>query len=285
MNADQNDVSLQKLFDGFFHFRKWLITLVAYVSLRLYGSEPSWDDLWNEKFKSFKHTNLNLNNAGDLDLMLVEVRERLKNAEARSAAVTDKCKTLLTLASLLMVLVGGLLFKATLGPLWARVFLFLTTLVLLNAITLVAVIFGVRSEMFIVIEQNEVDLQRDDFKKCLINLHLLCQVDRDNRNDYLVEIYRAARFYFLSALTILVLVLTINFFLISPDDQVKATARELRMDTNFLQSVRGDRGERGEKGNTGPKGDVGPKGDAGIKGEPGPKGDKGEKGDKGDKNS
>jgi hypothetical protein len=43
----------------------------------------------------------------------------------------------------------------------------------------------------------------------------------------------------------------------------------LRDDTNFLQSVRGEKGNPGLKGDPGPKGELGPKGDRGEKGDSG----------------
>jgi hypothetical protein len=67
----------------------------------------------------------------------------------------------------------------------------------------------------------------------------------------------------------------VNSLLTSPDAQAKAIAKELRADTNFVQSIRGEKGDAGPKGDpgrSGPKGDPGPKGD---RGDPGPKGDKG----------
>jgi hypothetical protein len=255
---------MQRVLDAFYWFRKGLVTAIAYLSVRLYGSEASWDELWNERFTTFTHVNLDLNKVGDIDLVLAEARQRLASADSRQAGLADKCKTLLTLASLLVALVGALLLKEALEPLWLRILFFLSTLALANSVILVALVFGVRSEMTIAVEQQEAALSSLDLKKCLTNLYLRCHADRENQNDYLVEIYKVARFFFLLAFTLLIMEFSIGFFLLSPDSLAKATAKELRSDPTFLLSVKGDKGDRGDKGDQGPKGDMGPKGGPGA---------------------
>jgi hypothetical protein len=83
----------------------------------------------------------------------------------------------------------------------------------------------------------------------------------------LVEVHKAARFFFLSAFTIIVGVFAIGFFSRSPDEETKAVAQQLRSDPSFVAQIRGDRGEAGPKGDSGQKGDTGPKGERGEKGE------------------
>ncbi len=255
---------MRRVLDGFYWFRKGLVTVLAFLSVRLYGSEASWSELWNERFTTFKHVNLDLGKVGDVDLVLLEARQRLAGADARQAGLADKCKTLLTLASLVVALVGALLFKETLGPLWLRVLFFLSALALFNSVILVSVIFGVRSEMIIAVEQQEADLSTVDLKKSLANTYLRCCADRENQNDYLVEIYKVARFFFLFAFTLIIMEFSLGYFLIPPDTLAKATATELRSNPTFLLSVKGDKGDRGDKGDQGPKGDAGPKGDPGA---------------------
>jgi hypothetical protein len=258
---------MQKILDTFYYFRRWLTNVIAFLSLRLYGSETPWSDLLAGTFKSRKHQNFDLSHVDNIDLVLQEAKQGLLNAEARLASVGDKCKTLLTLASLLVALVGALLIKAPIEPFWLRVLFFTSMLALLNSVILICLIFDVRSSMNVVLDQEEVNLPSLDFKKCLTNLYWQCQVDQENKNDFLVEIYKVSRFYFLMAFTFLVLEFAIGFFLISPDSLAKATAQELRADSMFLSSVRGDKGERGDKGDPGAKGDPGSKGD---KGDPSP---------------
>ena len=79
--------------------------------------------------------------------------------------------------------------------------------------------------MYIKIEQQDVDIDKDSLKKVLINNYFQCQTDLDNRNDYLVEIYKAARFFYLSAFVVLVMVFSVNFVLTSPEEQAKKQAK------------------------------------------------------------
>ena len=254
---------LQQILDRFYWLRKYLVTTITYLSLRSFGSEVIWSQVWNEDFETFKHADRNLNRAGDLSLVLIEVKDCLRNSESRLAAITDKCKNLITLSSLLLTLVAVLITKTSSDATWIRVLLLISALAFFNTVILLTVFFGVRAGMTVDIEQKEVDLPSDDLKKCLINLFLKCRTTLDNRTDYLVEVYKVARFYFLSAFTVLVLLFSLNLFLTSPNDLASATARDLRSDTNFLQSVRGEKGDPGPKGENGPKGERGEKGDSG----------------------
>jgi hypothetical protein len=105
--------------------------------------------------------------------------------------------------------------------------------------------------MQIAIDQADISLTSDDLKKSLINAYLRCAVELGNGTHYLVDIYRAARFFFLSAFTAIVLLFSINFLFRSPDNQAKAIAHELRSDDAFIKLVHGEKGERGEPGQRG----------------------------------
>jgi len=274
-------IGIQKILDKFYWLRKYFVTAITYLSIRLFGIEATWQQVWQESFDSFKHTNLDLSRAGDLSLIHAEAKECLKNSEARLAAITDKCKNLITLSSLLLTLVATLLTKGSTDSVLIRVLFFASGLAFFNAVVLLMVFFGVRAITTIDIEQNEANLPSDDFKKCLINIYFKCRTDLDNRTDYLVEVYKVARFFFLSAFTLLVLLFSLNLFLLSSHNLEKAVARELQTNTNFLQSIRGEKGDPGAKGDAGPKGDRGDKGDRGEKGDSGVVGVRGDVGDKG----
>jgi hypothetical protein len=261
--------SLQQILDGFFWMRKYLVTAITYLSLRLFGSEITWSQLLNGIFDSKKHTDRNLDQAGDLSLILAEAKTCLKCSEGRLLAITDKCKNLLALSSLLLTLVTVLLTRSPVDSIWIRVLFLISALAFFDAVILLMVFFDVGVGMSIDITQWEISLPNDDFKKCLINLCFKCRTDLDNRTDYLVEVYKVARFFFLSAFTVLVLLFSINLFLFNPKDSAKAVALELRADTNFLQSVLGEKGNPGIKGDPGLKGELGPKGDRGEKGDSG----------------
>jgi hypothetical protein len=266
----------QKGLDGFHGLRKKIVTTITYLSFRFYATEVTWDEVFNETFKDAReYKELTLSMEENLDILLGEARTGLAAAETRRSGITDKCKTLLTLSSVFLALAGFLLPKSLSNSTWVALPFFLSALAFLNVIMLLVVFFGVRVIMTVHIDQKEATLPEKDLKKKLINSHLQCQTELDNRTDYLVEVYKVARFFFLSAFSLLVLTVGLNSLLISPDAQAKAIAKELRTDTNFVQSIRGEKGDPGPpgaQGSRGPKGDPGSKGE---RGDPGPKGDKG----------
>lgn len=248
---------IQKLLDGFWWLRKWVISCLAYISLRVYGSEVSFQSIWLEKFPSKTNANLNLDKAKDLPGLLSVAKECLKVAESRRAVVTDKCKPLLTLSSLLLGLVGVLLPTAfAFDALWMRMLFFASALALLNTVALLLVLFAVGASSVISLDQDEVALEKDDLQKNLINSNLQCQADMDQRTDYLVEVYKAARFYFLSAFTVVVILFAISFFSQSTGDQTERVIRELRSDPHLIELLRGPKGEIGKDGDHGKDGTV-----------------------------
>lgn len=268
-NTETAEVGLvQRLLDGFHSLRQWLVTRLAFYSLRLYGLEDlTLGDVGCGSYSRQKHTDRKLENAKDLDALVAASRECLDNANNRRAAITDKCKTLLTMSSLLMGLVGFLLPKAfAFDATWMRVFGFLAMLALMNTITLLLIFFGVGRDSEVSLEQDDVDLDSENFKKSLINLYLRCQIDMDNRTNYLVDLYKAARFFALLAFAVFVALFSINFLCNSPRDQTKRIIRELRSDPALIELLRGpkgDEGEKGEQGDPGLQGRVRPKGERG----------------------
>jgi hypothetical protein len=169
---------------------------------------------------------------------------------------------LLTLSSLLLGLVGALLPKQlAFDAIWMKALVFLSVLTLLNAVALLIVFFGVGRDMVITLDQSDIDLEKDDLKKSLINTYLQCQTNSDCRTNYLVDLYKTARFFFLTAFSALVLLFSVNFILHSESDQAKTVIAELRSDPKLIELLRGPRGERGEAGTAGQSG---PRGEKGI---------------------
>ena len=279
MTEETKPSLLQKVLDAFYYARKATITAITYCSLRSYGLEVKLEDIRKESYAGSKHVDRKLDKAQDLELLLEEAKEVFKRAEARRTLVMDKCKTLLTLGSLLLAVVGLLLPKSlAFGSAWMSILFFLAALAFLNVVILLAVSMGVGTETGISIDQADVDLKGEGRKKSFINLYLLCETATNNRTDYLVDVYKAARFYFLSAFTLVAALFAINFFLHSPDDEMKAVLQRLRGDQVFIESIRGQKGDKGDRGEKGDRGDKGDKGDKGERGEKGEKGERGEKG-------
>lgn len=239
--------SSRRALDAFYGFLKYVTTAITYGAFYIFGSEVTWVQMWNEKFDSRKHTDLVLAQDSNLDLLLQEAKESQKTAEARHASISDKCKTLLTLSSMILAFVSVLLPRTSIDLVWTKFLFFAVTLLMMVAVILFTVFFGVRTGMRITITQKEAEFDKDAFKKALINSYFQCATDQENQNDYLVEVFKVARFFFLSALMALVLLFAVNFFITSPAPQVKAKSGDLRSDTNFLQSAHGENSDQAAK--------------------------------------
>lgn len=194
---------MQYLLDLFYYSRRFIVNLVAYVSLRLYGLEISWKEVEHGTYDAEKFDNLNLDSAGDLDLLLSESRGAFDNAEARRSVVVEKTKVLLTLSSFLLALTGALAPKTfSSAGFWMRSAMLMATVALLNTIILITTLFDVRSTMVVSITQPEAALDSDNLKKSLINSYRQCAHATNNASHYLVDIYKASRFFFLISLTL-----------------------------------------------------------------------------------
>ena len=78
-----------------------------------------------------------------------------------------------------------------------RVGFFVAVAALINTITLLLVIFDVGADSVISLEQAEVTLPLDDFRKSLINRNLECRSAIGSRTDFQVDVYKTARCCFL----------------------------------------------------------------------------------------
>lgn len=276
--------------DTFWNIARRLLDGIAFTSMRLYGIEDcTFQDVVRRTYDHAKHENLNLDHAPDLDDLLGASKEALSVATDRRNVVTDKCKTLLALASALLTIIGLFLpksfdFEAT----WMRALFFVAVVFLLNTVVLLLVYFGIGQDQTISLTQHDVELPGEDLKKSLINEHLQCQVATEKRTDYLVDVYKVARACFLIAFSLIVGLFAVNYFTRTPANDAKRIIQELRSDPQLLKLLQGPKGEKGDAGVKGDQGIRGPKGDKGPRGSPGPKGDpgtpgpKGERGEKGD---
>jgi len=254
--------------DAFYWIRTAFVWLIAYVSLRFYGVEVHAKDVWDGTYRGRTHANRELGKSTDLSAVLSAAKDCHKTAQERRSTITDKCKTLLTVSSLLLGLTGLLLpkpfiFDAT----WTRVVFFVAVAGLLNTVTLLLLFFDVGTETEISLDQQDVDLGADDLKKNLINLYLNCQNEIENRTDYLVDLYRAARFFFLLSLTLVVFLFTASFFTHAPGDEVRATIERLRGEPRLIELLRGPKGEEGVRGSKGEQGEQGIRGQQGDRGD------------------
>ena len=286
MNSESEQVKkdrsplIARAIDWFWYIFRCALDLATFLSFRLYGIEDC--TLGNIKCGTYddaKHGNLNLNGAHDLDGLLTFSRDAAAAAGDRRALVTEKCKTLLTLSTALVTIIGLFLPKSLdFESAWMRWVFFVAVLFLLNTVFLLLIYFGVGTEQKIALTQHDVELASDDLKKSLINEHLHCASVTEYRTDYLVDVYKVSRASFLVAFSIIVGLFSVSYLSRSPASDAKKVIRELRSDPELLKLLEGPRGEKGERGATGLKGEKGDQGSQGQRGEPGPKGNKGETG-------
>jgi len=195
----------------------------------------------------------------------------LKVAESRRNVVTDKCKTLLTIVSLLLAIIGALLPKSfVFSELWIRLAFFAAILCLFWSVVLLLSYFRVGRDQQLSITQADVHLDSGNLKKSLINNYLSCEAATDNRTDFLTDIYKVAQGYFSYAFFAIILLFSINYLFPSSDSDVKNIILQLRSNPDLFNLLQGPKGEPGAKGVPGPKGDPGRTGDKGDKGDPGP---------------
>lgn len=275
---------LQHLLDQFYHLRRFVFNCIAYLLMRAYALEVTFEDIKKGKYSTAKHVNRNLDNARDLNSLLATAKDGYKAAMDRRNTITDKCKTLLIISSFIITISGLFIPKSYEFEGWLFRGLFsLAGLLLLNSVVLLLVYFSVRSETTIHLDQSLVDLEESDLKKALINDYLLCEMDTDNGTNYLVNVYEAARFFALSAFTLMLGLVAANYINHPSARDAEKVIQQLRSDPKLIDLLRGPKGDKGDKGERGTKGEKGDMGEKGEKGDMGPKGSKGDKGDKGER--
>src|SRR4051794_15117931 len=104
---------MRRILDWLFYARKFVMDCLTFTSIRLYGIECTFEDVKRRGYAEGCHVNLHLDEAKDLDTLLASAKERYKDAIDRRAFVTDKAKTLITLNSALLAILGAFLPKAT----------------------------------------------------------------------------------------------------------------------------------------------------------------------------
>lgn len=261
---------VQKVLDWCYYARQHCVTSLAFCTLRVYGKEIEYSHVTAGTFESRKPSPLGLEEAKDIDTLLEMSREGFANAEKRRTVITDKCKTLLTLGSLLLGVMGLLLPKyLAFDSTWMRGLSILAIAILFDGIVILLMFFDVGQHMEVSLAQADIQLDEINLKKSLLNRHLRCTASSENRTDYLVELYGAARFCFLSSLTIVAGLVLASVIINSPADQAERIVREIRSDPALINLLRGPQGNDGNKGERGDQGATGLKGDRGEKGDRG----------------
>lgn len=274
---------MQWLLDKFHDGRQFFVACLTFCSIRLFGTEVTFEEVKAGALKNRTHANLDLAKAGDVNELLVAAKECYRAAMDRREVITDKCKTLLTLSAFILTITGLFVPRASeFETWWVRVPFLVAGLLLLNSVTLLLVYFGVGKEKEVALDQSEASLDKDNLRKAMINHYLDCEVAYDNRTDYLIEIFKAARFFSLFAFTIIVALFLISYLTRSSTTDAAKIIQQLRSDSELIELLRGPKGEQGPQGIQGKRGPEGPRGPQGEKGPQGARGPKGEQGLRGE---
>ena len=193
----------------------------------------------------------------------VDLAKTLYEEESRRArGVDEKAKTLLTATSVLFTLVGGLTALIA-GHQTAHFRIAISialALLFVTVVLLVSVYFGVNtftrpaltSEMVAKLEHGHREALLQDYYRSI----------KENRavHNFLVDSYRAARRSFLCALLVLGFAAIAIEADSSSDDLL---LQRLRIDPNFIEKLRGPKGDPGPTGPPGKPGEIGPSGPPG----------------------
>lgn len=255
---------LQSALDKWYLLRHTIISILTYLTMRLYGLEVTFQHVTRGAYAVANHSPLSLDSAGDLDALLAHAQGLVASAEQRRAFVADKCKTLLTLGSLLLGAMGIILPKyLAFESWWLKGPAILALLALFDGLVLLLVFFDVRSDAALSLTQNDVSLDAVNLKKSLINETVECASNIDMRTNYLVDVFRSARFCILAVLVIVGALVVWTVAANAEVDAARQVVREIRSDAELVELLRGPKGDRGETGSIGP---IGPPGEKGATG-------------------
>lgn len=239
---------MQRILDAFNYARKYASAFLAFVSIRLYGSEVSFRNVLDQRLPSTQ-TEIDMGSACDADTVLDLAKERHEGALNRRLVVSEKLKTLLTLGSLMLGAIGLLVPKGTALGLWSRLGLYVCALMLLNTIVLLLASLEVRAEMNVSLTQEAIAKEGKELKKEVAGDYLRCAHDADEGSDYLVEVYKAAKLFLSSSLWLAAILLTIIYSWQPKRDSVTELVAKLRGDPELVELLRGPKGEQGEPSN------------------------------------
>ncbi len=225
----------------------------AYVSIRILGIEPTLDDV--KRAYQEDHPKADFSGAQDADEVLSAAKNTYDSSSERRAYVIDKCKSLLTLASLFLALVGYVLPKGIGYPsIYIKVLIGVAIYLLVHAILLLLLFFDVRTGQEIFLDKETVELDSIQLKITLAEAYHDSKMVTDDGTRYLVNLYKAARFFVFSALFVASGLFCYGIGSQAVSDPVKDFTQSLRGDAELTKTLRGPEGKTGQAGK---KGDAG----------------------------
>lgn len=182
---------IQRVLDISYWLRLNIAASVTYLNLYAYGINAEYRSVVNKRYYR-KHLALNLDSVNDIDTVLEVAKDELKSADERRDTTTSKCSMLLMMSMLLGCLVIYLHQYNR-----AQLLTTISILLLLNTITLLISLNDVTNEEQVILTQQDVKLDSLTLKKTLVNDYKRVKNNRDNHTNYLIDVYKVARFYFM----------------------------------------------------------------------------------------
>jgi hypothetical protein len=197
---------IQRVLDVSYWLRLNIAASITYLNLYAYGINTEYNSVIDKRYYR-KHLALNLDSVGDIDTILEATKDELKSADERRTTTANKCTTLLIMSIFLTSLIIALDQYNR-----AQILTTISLLLLLNTITLLIPFNDITNEEQVIITQEDITLNSLSLKKALINDYKRVKNNRDNHTDYLVDVYKVARFCFmLSMAPIFMLILKSQF--------------------------------------------------------------------------
>jgi hypothetical protein len=203
----------QYILDPFHNARTWLLNAAVWSAIRVAGYEVPFSNVKTKtKPENRRHEDLNLDTARDLDGLSKHAEAQVKEATARRALVTDKCKTLFTFNTALLALIAVFQGRTVDLVSWEVALFYGAVVTFVVALLVLWTYFDVAGEVVIVMDQTLIPLDQADVQKSLINSNLHRATEIDNRNDYLVDLYKTCRFYLMVGFVLLFIVFSHSYF-------------------------------------------------------------------------
>ncbi len=266
--------------------RQYATYWIVYRCLWLYGSEYTFDNIRNfdQSDPDKGQYNINLDNAIELDLLLISAKDHYKESIDRRATINDKAKSLITLITAVLTIIAAFLTRqSTINNLTILTILFTGIGLMFVSFLVMWTFFDARIETTLDIDQHQHKLDCINLKKSKINDYITAQKVCDEISDYLAELYCSSRMFFISGFTIIFIAISLAYCLNLASTESENVVRQLRSDPRLINELRGPKGDKGDKGEMGDQGPQGNPGPQGPKGERGPQGERGERGEKGEK--
>ena len=228
--------------------------LFVYLSIRLIGIEPTLDEVKNAYAQPKRELSI-FSEAQVPECILETAKDCYKASSDRRSYIIDKCKSLLTLASLFLGLFSYVLPKgASYQSDKVKCLVGVTIYLLVHAVLLLLLFFDVKSGQEIALTKDIIPLGEQELKISLAEAYYDSKQAIDDGTNYLVDLYKAARFFVFAALFVASGLFYFGFVTQSVSDPVRDFAKSVRGDAELIKILQGPQGVPGPTGHRGEAG-------------------------------